>query len=215
MLAECHRAITLDAVGGQFGPAALEIILKANRGQDNLNGQIGHPHFHFDENSFVESWAYVAAQRAILFTALGKGKPRQAWQAFGRLTHALQDVYSHSNYVALWLKRFPENAWPPPGEIDPLDESIFTSRELCSGKIYWPMDVLSYIPFLKDWAMQRLPRDSHAWMNLDSPGRGPLFPYAFKAAVKRTRHEFDQVFKELDGTGKHLFAGRQGNHHAV
>jgi len=206
VLTEYHRAITLEAVGGQFSPTALEIILKANRGQDNLYGQIGHPHFHFDANSFVESWAYVAAQRAVIFTTLGKGKPRQAWQAFGRLTHALQDLYSHSNYVALWLRRFPENARPLPDEIDPLDESVFTSKELLSGKIYLPLDLMTFIPSLKEWAMQRLPRDSHAWMNLDAPGRGPLFPYAIKAAIKRTRHESEQIFKELDATRQHLFA---------
>ncbi len=208
MLTEYHRAITLEAVGGQFSPAALEIILKANRGQDNLYGQIGHPHFHFDANSFAASRAYVAAQRTVLFTALGKGKPRQAWQAFGRLTHALQDLYSHSNYVDLWLRRFPEKAQPLPDEIDPLDEDILFSKDLRSGNIYFPLDLLVYIPFIKDWAMQRIPPDSHARMNLDSPGRGPLFPYAIKAAVKRTRHESEQIFKELDATRQHLFADR-------
>ena len=30
-------------------------------------------------------------------------------------------------------------------------------------------------------------------MNLDSPAQGPLFDYAFQAAVERTRLEFEQV----------------------
>ena len=45
--------------------------------------------------------------------------------------------------------------------------------------------------------MSILPRDSHGWMNLDSPERGPNFPYAFEAAVKRTKIEFERTTKDL------------------
>jgi len=34
-------------------------------------------------------------------------------------------------------------------------------------------------------------------MNLDSPARGPKFDYAFQAALKRTRIEFEQTTKGL------------------
>jgi len=45
--------------------------------------------------------------------------------------------------------------------------------------------------------MSILPRDSHGWMNLDSPERGPNFPYAFEAAVKRTKIEFERTTRDL------------------
>jgi hypothetical protein len=38
-----------------------------------------------------------------------------------------------------------------------------------------------------------LPKDSHAWMNLDKPAAGALFPYALEAAVQRTVLEFEQT----------------------
>ena len=37
-----------------------------------------------------------------------------------------------------------------------------------------------------------LPRDAHAWVNLDSPQTGPLFPYSLEAAVQRTAAEFER-----------------------
>jgi hypothetical protein len=43
-----------------------------------------------------------------------------------------------------------------------------------------------------------MPRDSHAWMHLDSEERGPMFEYAFHAGVKRTRFEFETVMKGLN-----------------
>jgi len=42
-----------------------------------------------------------------------------------------------------------------------------------------------------------MPADSHARMNLDHPGRGPLFPYAMEAAVARTVIEYDRVLAAL------------------
>ncbi len=45
-----------------------------------------------------------------------------------------------------------------------------------------------------------LPRDSHAWMNLDSPARGPGFAYAFAAAVKRTRYEYERTVDGLQSS---------------
>ncbi|HEY5901003.1 MAG TPA: hypothetical protein VIU39_00510, partial [Anaerolineales bacterium] len=42
-------------------------------------------------------------------------------------------------------------------------------------------------------ALSILPRDSHAHMNLDSAERGPAFEYAYHAAIKRTRYEFEEI----------------------
>ena len=58
---------------------------------------------------------------------------------------------------------------------------------------------------LKPLVMPLLPRDAHGWMNLDSPEHGPKFQYAFHAAVKRTKIEFEQTTKGLPDEVRQLF----------
>jgi hypothetical protein len=112
------------------------------------------------------------------------------------LTHTAQDFYAHSNYIPLWLARQPEGALPAPSEVEPMDPDLIRSPALRSGKVYW-LELLTMILPLKPLIMPLLPRDSHAWMNIDSPERGPSFPYAFQAAVKRTAIEFEKTTRDL------------------
>jgi hypothetical protein len=42
-------------------------------------------------------------------------------------------------------------------------------------------------------------------MHLDSPARGQRFAYAFEAALKRTRHEFDKTVAGLSSGQEALF----------
>lgn len=193
MLKQHHETITRQAIGHYFGSRPLQAIIAANLGQDALRGQIGHPEYHFDDNAFAQAQAYIERQRALIRPALEDEDAPAAWRAFGRLTHAAQDFYAHSNYISLWLARFDSASPPPPDEVDALDRSLIASPQLRSGKLYYPLEALSFVSFLRPWALRRLPRDAHAWMNLDSPARGPQFDYAFHAAIKRTQHEFAQV----------------------
>ena len=200
MLTIYHRAITLQALGAVFSPPALETVIAANLGQDHwLCGQIGHPEYHFDQNVFAKSWDYIEKNRALVRPALEAGEARSAQRALGRLTHAGQDLYAHSNYISLWLSRFPQGKWPLPNEINPFDNGLLQSPELRSGKIYWPLEPLYWFPLLKKFIIPLLPRDSHAWMNLDSPAVGVKFDYAFSAAVKRTKIEFENIKAILPG----------------
>ena len=193
MLIPVHEEMTREALGAHFSPRALEVIIAANRRQDALSGQIGHDEYHFDANAFAKGRAYIEENRHLIRPALERGDVLAAQRAFGRLTHTAQDFYAHSNYVTLWLARFPDNGWPPPDEIDPFDSALLDSPDLRSGRLYYPLEVLSFIPFLKKFILPLLPRDSHAWMNLDTPEQGPKFPYAIAAAVKRTRYEYEQT----------------------
>jgi hypothetical protein len=193
-----HRAITTQALKAYFSPQALEAVVSANLGQDHwLRGQVGHDEYHFDQNAFQKSWDYIENNRALIWRALEAGDALAARQALGRLTHSAQDLYAHSNYVALWLRRFPAGVQPPAEEIDPFDRDLLEGPELRSGKLYYPLEVLSFIPGLKKYVLPLLPHDSHAWMNLDSPEQGSGFAYAFAAAVKRTRYEYEQTIDGL------------------
>ncbi len=193
MLPKIHAEITKEALSDQFSPAALEKIIRANLEQDCLPGQIGHDEFHFDNNAFEKSHAYVEEQRALVISSLQANDVLSAWSAFGRLTHTAQDFYAHSNYIDLWVAIQPDGAVPTKSEVDPVDDDLIHSRALRSGKLYYPLEIFSFIKFLKPIVKPMLPHDSHTWMNLDSPEQGSNFIFAYHAAVKRTRIEFEKT----------------------
>jgi hypothetical protein len=194
MLEPFHVEIIHLALDGICSPRALEKIITANLYQDRLRRQIGHDEYHFDNNAFDKSYAYIEEQRALTVSSLMANDAPSAWSAFGRLTHTAQDFYAHSNYIELWRARQPEDVAPL--EVDPMDPDLIHSGALRSGKVYF-LEVLTLIVLLKPLVMRLLPRDAHGWMNLDSPERGPNFPYAFQAAVKRTKIEFERTTKDL------------------
>ena len=196
MLIPIHEEITREAIGAHFSPRALEIIIAANCKQDALSGQIGHNEYHFDNNAIDEGHQYINEQRGFVLAALLSPGVLSAWIAFGRLIHAAQDFYSHTNYIPLWLDQH-DGTPPAPPEIDPVQKSLIKSPKLHSGKLYLPMDVLYFVPFLRKFSLALLPNDSHGKMNLDSPQQGPRFEYARAAAVKRTVYEFGILEKIL------------------
>ena len=205
MLKIYHRQILQEALEGKVSPHALEIVIEANLKQDGLRGQIGHDEYHFDNNAFDESYAYIEKNHANVRAALKGGDFEEAWAAFGRLSHTAQDFYAHSNYIALWLAQFDKESVPLPENIDHADQAIIKSDKLKSGKFYYPLELLSYIPALKRYVMPYLPKDSHAWMNIDSPEQGEKFAYAYAAAVKRTENEFERALAGLSEEERDLF----------
>ncbi len=205
MMKPVHVQMMRRAVGDRFSPRALAVIIDANLGVDSVPNLLGHDEYHFDNNAFDRSRAYMGGQRALIRPALERGAAKAAWEAFGRLTHTAQDFYAHSNYVDLWLACQPNGMVPAPNEIDPLDDALVENPSLRSGKMYFPLGFLSFIPGIKKLVIPLMPRDSHAWMNLDSEARGPMFEYAFQAAVKRTRFEFEDVMKGLSRDLRQVF----------
>ena len=196
MLIPIHEEMTREALGEHFSPRALEIIIAANKKQDAPRNQIGHDEFHFDNNAIEKGLRYINEQRGFVLASLLSPGVLSAWIAFGRLTHTAQDFYSHTNYISLWLDQHPGTP-PTPPEVDPVQKSLIQSPSLHSGKIYFPLDVLYFVPFMRNIALQFLPADSHGKMNLDSPKQGPRFEYARAAAVKRTQYEFELLKKIL------------------
>jgi hypothetical protein len=207
-----HIQITTEVIQDRVSPPVLEAIVRANIAQDGLRGLIGHPEYHFDDNAFPAGWAYVGQQSEAILKAVGARRdPRPAWQAMGRLTHAVQDFYAHSNYLNLWQARFKPGDLPPPAEVNGLDAALLRHPDLRSGRIYYPWEALALIPGLAGIVRRWLPRDAHAWMNLDTPDRGPLFPYALAAARQHTLVAFDRVSRQLHKTtgasGLRFFTG--------
>ena len=207
MLKQFHVEILHFALDDVFSPRALDTIVKANLYQDRLIGQIGHDEYHFDNNAFEESYAYMEEQRALTVSSLMANDASSAWAAFGRLTHTAQDFYAHSNYIDMWLSRQPDGASPAPSEVDAIVTELLYTPALRSGKVY-VLEVLTMILPLKPIVMPFLPRNSHAWLNIDSPERGPTFKYVFQAAVKRTKVEFERTTKNLPKDLFGLFVDR-------
>ncbi len=208
MLQKYHVQILQQALGNIFSPTALAKIAKANVDQDRISAQLGHDEYHFDNNAFEKSYVYIEEQRALVASALHKEDADSAWSAFGRLTHTAQDFYAHSNYIDLWLALHTNGSRPAPFLINPVETDILESEALRSGKLYYPLEVFSFIGFLKPLVLPLLPRDSHAWMNLDLPERGFQFDYVMQASIKRTIIEFDATVKELRQDRLKLFVDK-------
>lgn len=208
MLPRIHAKIIREALSNTFSAAALEKIIQANLYQDRLTAQIGHDEYHVDNNAFEKSNVYIAEQHALVVSSLKVDDILSAWSAFGRLTHTAQDFYAHSNYIDLWVAIQPGGAVPTTSKVDPLDEDLLRSRALRSGKLYYPLELFAFIKFLKPLVKPLLPRDSHAWMNLDSPEQGPNFVFAYETAVKRTKIEFNKITMCLTGAQFAMFVDK-------
>jgi hypothetical protein len=208
MLTQYHIEIMLDALGARFSPRAISSVINANIYQDRISGQFGHDEFHFDNNAFEKSYAYIEEQRALTISAMQKNDVRSAWAAFGRMSHTFQDFYAHSNYITLWLDRYDGQTVPTPPKVDPMDPSLIASPNLRSGKTYYPFEFLYFMRGTRRFSLRILPKDSHAWMNLDSPEQGYKFDYAMQAAIKRTVIEFEKTTEDFTETMCQLFCER-------
>lgn len=205
MRQQYHRKITIQALRGYFRADALKTVIAANLGQDTLRYQIGHEYFHYDNNSFAAGELYCDELRHSVVNALQHSEALPARKFLGRLTHTVQDLYAHSNYVALWRESHPDAA---SDEIDPELAGLLQDSRLRSGKIYYPLEALSFIAVLRPFVLPLLPRDSHAWMNIDDPSRLD-FAYAFTAAVKRTSAEYLRSIEQLSSQEIVLLTGNE------
>jgi hypothetical protein len=202
MDARYHVQITRQALAGRFGEATMQAIVRANLRQDRLATLVGHPEIHFDDSAFAEGEAYIAGQRRRAVEALVERDDRPAaLAAFGRLLHGRQDFYAHSNWVQLWVDNHGGIARCAPDQVEICVDPLIVPQ-LISGVGSVRDFILVRLPLLGGWAMRHLvPPDSHEAMNLDHPGRGPLFPYAMAAAVKHTRLELDLLLSLLRECG--------------
>ena len=204
MKTEVHLTMLRTILGEAFSPGELGEVIWANLDQDSWKYQVGHDHVHFDNNSFTTAFAYCDGLRSGVLSALNEGAYPLARERFGRLTHTMQDLYAHSNYVELWMEKADGR---PAVEIDPDDQGIFADPRLQSGKLYYPAEVVTFLPGIPPWVIELFPADSHARMNKDGPNR-PGFDYALQAALKRTQMEFDQIKKMLDNQQLQSFCGK-------
>jgi len=205
MYTQYHISMTRAALHEYFSESALKTIIQANITQDNLSGQIGHPEFHYDDCAFKAGDSYILELRIHIQSAIISGEKIAAWQYFGRLTHASQDYYSHSNYINLWADRRENANKESITAADIVLPSIMEDPCLVSGRFYAPWELITFLPWVGKKLARFFPDDSHARLNKDSPNRSKLFPIVYQAAVLRTIYEYNEVIKLLKPKEQALF----------
>jgi hypothetical protein len=190
-----HIEITQKALESHFSNQALERIIKANIRQDRVAYMLGHDHIHFDGSSFNAGFRYIEDQEKLLLGHLALTEYHQAQEAFGRMLHSWQDLYSHSNYVQLWRQT---HTHQPPETIVANNPNIINHPNFVSGKNYGLIEFLAMVPVLSSLINPRMPSDSHAKMNLDSPASGPNFYFAYWAAYNATQAAFENLIEKLN-----------------
>jgi hypothetical protein len=211
MEAKYHRHMLNEVLSTHFNQADLAIIIRANLRQDWPLGQL-HPEYHFDNSAFAEGEATISQQRQIALASLRKGNRTATLAAFGRLTHARQDFYAHSNWVALKVAQQGGIDSCSPQDI-PLCPKPQSEPNLISGTANIPRYLLYRVPLLGSFVKRfYLPADSHEAMNLDNPKQGALFAYAMSAATRHTQLEFEtllaEIKRDLGETAVSYFWGR-------
>lgn len=195
MKTKYHIEISRKALKNHFSDEVIEKIIRANIKQDLPKNQFGHDEIHFDSSTFTEGFAYINENETKLYKAISESDYEKAWASLGKILHSWQDFYSHSNYVHLWKNKVKE---PVPDMIDPNDLDIFRSQDLKSGKNYGLPDYLALIPGISKLVTPRMPADSHAKMNLDSPKSGPSFEFVFHAAQKQSVAVINQILIHIE-----------------
>lgn len=198
MLPLYHRKILHEALSGRMGKSALEVVTRANLLQDAPANQRGHPEYHCDDSKIDLSEAYIQSLRNQILVSLREQKDlHQAWVSFGKLTHAAQDFYAHTNYIRIWVERIGTDlSLPSAGDIYLSD--IRNDPTLISCRFYAPWEWITFIPGIGPWLGKFFPHDSHAYLNNDSPQNSPFFPQAYRAAVLRTVFEYNQINRMLN-----------------
>jgi hypothetical protein len=197
-----HIEITTEALSSYLSEKALHNVIQANISQDLVSGQIGHPEYHFDDSQIDLATAYIESLRQDALDQIKlKHDPESAWISFGKLTHAAQDFYAHTTYIRLWSERFGYDHDHLPDDHDILLPEILKDPHLISGRFYTPWEMITFLPRIGPLIGRLFPKDSHAYLNNDSPAASPYFKQVFHAAVLRTVYEYNLTINLLKSAG--------------
>ncbi|XP_051043290.1 von Willebrand factor A domain-containing protein 7 isoform X2 [Phodopus roborovskii] len=112
-----------DIFAAYFGPglpsrrfrAALGEVSRANAAQDFLPASRNNPDLHFDAERLVQGRTLLVGALRETLVAARAFEYTLARQRLGAVLHALQDFYSHSNWVELGERQpHPHLLWPRP-----------------------------------------------------------------------------------------------------
>lgn len=190
-----HEEISEAHLSSLLTPDEVRVVERANRGQDDLIRGQNHSEYHFDNGQIKEGFEFIQGQYALIAKT---GDKEEALQALGKILHAQQDFYAHTNYIELYREHFlaDHHRTPQPSEIPLYEEArrdpSFAGQlaaQLRSGHFSRLEFVLKDLPNLNQ------DPNSHEKMNKDNPSR-PLYPEAKDLAERQTKKEVEK-FLEL------------------
>jgi hypothetical protein len=182
-----HATLLRRAAPAGFSRSTLLLhIIPANLAVD-LNQK--DDRLHFDNSSFAAGAEHIEA----LWARIEAGSDRMP--SFGKLTHTVQDFYSHSNWVELHQHLSPLPVWDLSMASLPADavSGTYPGRARVAGQTAPPTHAA-------------LNKDSpFAWFSptgrrvvADGPNRGrTLFELGYDAALAATRVQFDRLMRAL------------------
>jgi hypothetical protein len=168
-----HTQMTRSALPG-LSETCIQKVIDANLGQDAPIGGVFVPQYHFDDCCFRESINYIAEQRQIIrdnCSKTGCDGLDKVLAALGRILHAIQDFYSHTNWVETR-----DEIWDGESIPEGLLSGIFGGRDCCPEEKKCP---------------------SHGELKKDEPDlEQGFFPKAIRLARKHSRQISDQIRRD-------------------
>jgi hypothetical protein len=181
-----HATLLMRAAPKGFSKTALVFRISAANIAVDLNQK--DKWLHFDDSGFLAGIEHIET----LWAAIEAGTRRMSH--FGRLTHSIQDFYSHSNWVELHQHKSPLPVW---------DLTIAT---LPVGAVSGTYPGRTRRPGQAEPTHAELNKDcpfgwfspSGARVVAEGPNRGKtLFELGYQAALAATRVQFDRLIRVL------------------
>jgi hypothetical protein len=179
-----HEQITRQALKGLLRPSEIKTVVAADLDVDEQETW-GVPEAHFDSESFSKGSARLRRKRQAALEMLAAGDRRGALLLLGQALHAIQDFFSHSNFV----ENNPVDAQidllslqDPPADlrcVPPGFKGGLTSGYYSNTSSEHPDDVINEPPL-------KGVKCSHGQLNKDEPDR-PGFRQAKEKAILESR----------------------------
>ncbi len=207
-----HGKITETAIGDLISRECLNHIINENIAQDSGLAESEQTN-HFDNNAICESYNVIKRRLSDLENSKDK---RLQLKFFGQILHALQDFYSHSNYVEANLamddnldinnlQLFDFDRFCPSGKEYPPFGRIFTAyyegeHNLINfgispqdfsnpeSHLYWNKDVSPSVDLKTAMWFSR------SSLKRSRKGKGKMyFDFAFSLQVRETKSFYEKV----------------------
>lgn len=222
--------IRVDSHETSFSPFPPKHLVPA-AGYDPTH-HFDHPVGESDEQAFINARYYVSQEKAIIIQDLHTGACNvgEGLDALGRALHAIQDVYSHSNYVDLAYKQtVPEGLTP--AEKNTLDAAVL-DVSVQPPATFWkdfrltlydraadPENPTGYCngQYSAVYCHEFWSKDSPAWDPISGLGTGDYSVYfaAYQAAKNETARFIQGVIQAVGQSTWNNLVGNYGTANAV